>query len=315
MKNRNKLWSVPRHMLLTLTGILIMFIALTISSKPQTGLAAPGDLSSAAIKYPNISGTVLQNCTLCHTSSIPNLNPYGAAYKANGRNSAAFGAIENLDSDGDGFTNIQEFNSLTFPGDPSSFPAVPIATKTSLPPTATKTLVPPTPTKTTLPPTATKTLVPPTATKTTLPPTATKTTLPPTPTKITLPPGTPGNPAPAGLDLDIRKFKVAPKRELETTEKTEPIEIKLDVKNTSLINGQGIATIVGVQNGVEIYRVSMPVSDPIGGGSTRVKFPDYIPTAIGKIEWTVTLDDGVLDPDVTKRSTDVIPHQEDSDGD
>jgi hypothetical protein len=130
---------------------------------------------------------------MCHTSA-PNLNPYGAAYKAAGRNTAAFALIENLDSDGDGFTNLQEINALTFPGDSLSHPVLPTATKTAtptntaLPPTATPTKVPPTatatPTKTAVPPTATFTSVPPTA----VPPTATFTSLPPTATNTSVPP-------------------------------------------------------------------------------------------------------------------------------
>jgi len=128
MKKQSKKYKIPHHTILTTAGALILLLVMMVLSKPQTGTAAPGDLSSATNKYPNIASSVLNTCDLCHTASVPQLNPYGQAYKSNGRNTAAFGAIENLDSDGDGFTNIQELNALTFPGNASSFPAVPTAT-------------------------------------------------------------------------------------------------------------------------------------------------------------------------------------------
>jgi hypothetical protein len=132
-------------------GVLALLTAALLHSSPQAVSAAPGDLSSAVAKYPNLATSLLNQCSLCHLSSIPNLNPYGAAYKAAGRNSAAFAAIENLDSDKDGATNLQEIQSLTFPGDASSVPAVPTATATLLPPTAVPTSI--SPTATGLPPT------------------------------------------------------------------------------------------------------------------------------------------------------------------
>jgi len=146
MKKKRKSYKVPHRTMLTTAGTLILLLVMIASSKPQIGTAAPGDLTSATNKYPNIASSMLNTCDLCHTASIPQLNPYGAAYKANGRNVAAFGAIENLDSDGDGFTNIQELNALTFPGNASSFPVVPTATntpiQTSTPPAATATTPP-----------------------------------------------------------------------------------------------------------------------------------------------------------------------------
>jgi len=130
MKKKWKIFRVPRHTLLTATGTLILLLVMIVSSRPQTSIAAPGDLTSATNKYPIIASSSLNSCDLCHTSSVPSLNPYGQAYKSAGRNTAAFGTIESLDSDGDGFTNIQEINALTFPGNPASFPVVPTATNT-----------------------------------------------------------------------------------------------------------------------------------------------------------------------------------------
>lgn len=48
-----------------------------------------------------------------------NVNPYGADF---GKNNHDFGAIEPLDSDGDGVSNINEIKAGSFPGDPKDKP-------------------------------------------------------------------------------------------------------------------------------------------------------------------------------------------------
>jgi hypothetical protein len=115
--------------LIVLSG-LVLLATLVWLSHPAIVSANSNDLASVEAKYPNIVGTRLDTCSLCHTAP-PTLNAYGAAYLAAGRNPAAFGAIENLDSDGDGWTNIQEIMALTFPGDPNDHPAANTATPTS----------------------------------------------------------------------------------------------------------------------------------------------------------------------------------------
>jgi hypothetical protein len=47
------------------------------------------------------------------------VNSYGAEFAKNNHD---FGAVEPLDSDGDGFSNIDEIKALTFPGDPADNP-------------------------------------------------------------------------------------------------------------------------------------------------------------------------------------------------
>ena len=66
-------------------------------------------------------GTTLGSCITCHyqLDGKGGENGYGQDYKNWGRD---FYAIENLDSDGDGFINIDEINAGSFPGDPSSIP-------------------------------------------------------------------------------------------------------------------------------------------------------------------------------------------------
>ncbi len=133
MKKTKKQYGISSRIVLIVTGAFMLLAVMIASSKPQPTSALPGDLSGAVSKYPNLAASSLNTCDLCHTSSVPNLNPYGAAYKSNGRSPAALGLIENLDSDGDGFTNLQELNALTFPGNPASKPAIPTATNTSVP--------------------------------------------------------------------------------------------------------------------------------------------------------------------------------------
>jgi len=180
----------PRRKLIPLIIVslasLAVFSGLYLSQQPIPAQAAGGDLTRVESKYPALVGTRLDTCSICHTSSIPGLNPYGAAYRSNGRSTAALTAIEGQDSDRDGFTNIQEINALKFPGDPNDRPAAaPTATATRPPlPTNTATARPlPTNTPTNPPPTNTATALPlPTNTSTPLPLPTSTATQPPQPT-------------------------------------------------------------------------------------------------------------------------------------
>ncbi|HMN63049.1 MAG TPA: hypothetical protein PJ988_21965, partial [Anaerolinea sp.] len=108
-KIRNFLVSVGSSLLL-----VAGFLAFTHWSTAQ---ANTPDINNVHTRYPAMVGTRIDSCSLCHTSSIPSLNPYGSAYKSNGRSLSALVAIEGLDSDGDGSSNLQEITALTFPGD------------------------------------------------------------------------------------------------------------------------------------------------------------------------------------------------------
>jgi hypothetical protein len=161
---------------------LVLGGAIFLLNRVITASAASSDYVLMLGTYPNIAGSRIDSCSLCHTSA-PNLNPYGAAYKALGRgNASSFHMIEALDSDGDGYTNIQEINALTFPGNAADFPQTPTNTPTAIPPTAT-------PTNTSVPPTATNTSVPPTPTDSAYPapPTPTNAAYPPPPTATSVP--------------------------------------------------------------------------------------------------------------------------------
>jgi hypothetical protein len=69
------------------------------------------------------------SCTICHTKA-PATNSYGtdlvdAGGTGNDISPATFAAAEGSDSDGDGFTNIEEIKAGTFPGSSASHPALP----------------------------------------------------------------------------------------------------------------------------------------------------------------------------------------------
>lgn len=76
---------------------------------------------TAEHEYPGIVGERIDTCTLCHISTSPTTwNDYGNDLRAANLD---FASIENNDSDGDGVSNIDEINALTFPGNaPDSVP-------------------------------------------------------------------------------------------------------------------------------------------------------------------------------------------------
>ncbi len=90
-------------------------------------VAMPKDLDLFKATYSPKEGTPLAGaaCLTCHAKMPPSkdLNPYGKDYLGKTtRDAAALKAIENLDSDKDGATNIVEIRAGTLPGDPASKP-------------------------------------------------------------------------------------------------------------------------------------------------------------------------------------------------
>jgi hypothetical protein len=84
--------------------------------------AKPEYLRTVVRTY-GIKDTPVAQCTLCHLKGGGSaLNRFGKSFFANGADSRALSAIEADDSDNDGFSNLEEFASLTSPGDPRSRP-------------------------------------------------------------------------------------------------------------------------------------------------------------------------------------------------
>lgn len=75
------------------------------------------------LTYPKLKGSKIdKTCLCCHfiQEGTGPRNPYGVMYEIEG--SADFSAYEKFDADGDGYTNIQEINAKTYPGDFSDSP-------------------------------------------------------------------------------------------------------------------------------------------------------------------------------------------------
>lgn len=81
-------------------------------------LAVPSYLFSFSARYASAEPSA-KACTLCHAPAGPPLNPYGRDFAAADHR---FVAIEAMDSDRDGFTNLVEIESGTLPGSGKSRP-------------------------------------------------------------------------------------------------------------------------------------------------------------------------------------------------
>jgi hypothetical protein len=130
---------------------LIIFILAASSSYSAYHHMGEMDSDKFLETHPDKAGTKLDHCALCHSGGqyekkgtmvslgscqwchysygydgsgniLETINPYGQDYHDHGRNVAAIGEIETLDSDGDGFTNIVEIQANRFPGDASDDP-------------------------------------------------------------------------------------------------------------------------------------------------------------------------------------------------
>ena len=103
--------------------IKLMVVLASLVIGATSAYAQPSYLASFQSTYPAAAATLGQ-CVLCHIDPAGGgpTNPFGTDY---GNNGHSFPAIEQLDSDGDGFTNIVEIQALTWPGDPTSHPTTP----------------------------------------------------------------------------------------------------------------------------------------------------------------------------------------------
>jgi hypothetical protein len=110
----------PRIAIKGLTLFSLLFAITALSSGIAD--AKSTDLANFIGKYGDLA---ISNCTLCHPdNNTKTFNEYGTAYKGNGRSTDALTLIESHDSDQDNFTNIEEINAQTYPGDAGSVPDV-----------------------------------------------------------------------------------------------------------------------------------------------------------------------------------------------
>jgi hypothetical protein len=136
--------------LLFLSIIILMNAAIVFAAYHHEG---EKDADKFLTAHPDKAGTKLDHCALCHGGGEyenkgqmvtlgscqwchytygydgageieDTMNEYGIAYKNAGRNAAAVTAIDGADSDGDGYTNIQEIDEETFPGNSTDHPGL-----------------------------------------------------------------------------------------------------------------------------------------------------------------------------------------------
>ncbi len=106
------------------------------------------------------------------------------------------------------------------------------------------------------------------------------------------------------VDLDIRRLWVRPTVSLSSG---LHIYLNASILNNGIDEGDRLARLTGVQDGVTVYTYSRLVSDPVGGSRTFVRFPSYTPTATGRIDWTLVIFDDDPDDDTATESTSVVP--------
>ena len=106
--------------------LLVTFVALIGAHQSVANSFIHGKFTA---QY-DVSGPKLDSCKTCmaSTSSPVSWNEYGTELRSDTDFSRdnplqAMKNIESLDSDGDGFTNLEEIQSSTFPGDADDFPA------------------------------------------------------------------------------------------------------------------------------------------------------------------------------------------------
>ena len=104
---------------LTLVGVLAVALLLVLGTRAEAKEKFLDDFQET---YPAAVGTRLDGCSLCHFTDSNGKwdeNQFAEEYEEADKD---FGSIQSLDTDGDGFTNLQEIQAGTFPGDASDNP-------------------------------------------------------------------------------------------------------------------------------------------------------------------------------------------------
>lgn len=103
-----------------LSGAMLATAEVTWFLGGEIAFATPSLQTAFIAQYPNLRDTPLQSCTTCHMPAKKDfLNGYGLALKEAKMN---FEEVEEVDSDGDGTTNIAEITDQSFPGSHAQSP-------------------------------------------------------------------------------------------------------------------------------------------------------------------------------------------------
>jgi hypothetical protein len=102
------------------------------------------------------------------------------------------------------------------------------------------------------------------------------------------------------VDVDLDAVKMKPTKKVSLT-RGKPVRLRVWVENPGSVDESRVATLSGVQGGVEVYSATLDVSDrPGDAAATKYNFPRFAPSAEGDILWTVSIADD--DPDVDAMS-------------
>ncbi|MDF1597850.1 MAG: c-type cytochrome [Acidimicrobiia bacterium] len=115
--------------MLTLVGTLVVG-SLLVLGEGAAAEDAEDFLPAFRIAYPDAAGTRLDTCSLCHFTNSEGKwdeNQFADDFDEADKD---FVAVQNLDSDGDGYTNLQEIQAGTFPGAGADNPATVVTTTT-----------------------------------------------------------------------------------------------------------------------------------------------------------------------------------------
>jgi hypothetical protein len=142
------------HQLKWVSGLLVVLVLVGSSAFAAYHHEGERDADKFLEAYADKAGTKVDNCSLCHSGGSyvndrdqtvqlgscqwchqtygydgagdieATINTYGADYLSAGRNAAAVAQIDGLDSDGDGYSNADEIEANTFPGNANDHPGL-----------------------------------------------------------------------------------------------------------------------------------------------------------------------------------------------
>lgn len=105
-----------------ITTIIAIIAAVALLSSVAMATIAWQKLFNETYKPNADTALAKAKCQICHVKGAE-LNVYGKALDRKPATAATLKAAEKLDSDKDGFSNIEEIKAGTLPGDPKSKPA------------------------------------------------------------------------------------------------------------------------------------------------------------------------------------------------
>jgi hypothetical protein len=109
----------------------------------------------------------------------------------------------------------------------------------------------------------------------------------------------------SGVDLDIVRFRATKRVHLEHM---HAVRLRLKIRNNGSVDQPRSATVVGVQNGMEVYRQTFAVF-AASRQHVRYELPSFLPAEAGDITWTATITDDDLDADSATRTTRVTSRE------